>query len=69
MIWLFDLRGLVAGVLLLQAGMPVAVFNYVFAERFNRSPPQVAAVVLVSTLLTLATLPILVAAALRISTG
>ncbi|MEM7220714.1 MAG: AEC family transporter [Pseudomonadota bacterium] len=66
-IHLFALEGLVAGVLLLQASMPAAVFNYVFAERFGRRPDEVAATVLVSTLLTMALLPLLVAFSLRIA--
>ena len=60
-IWIFDLDGMIAGIVLLQATMPAAVFNYVFAERFNRDPDKVAAVILQSTLLSVVTLPILVA--------
>jgi len=67
MIWLLRLDGVAAGVLLLQATMPIAVFNYVFADRFNRHPDQVAATVLVSTLITMAALPFLVALSLRIA--
>jgi len=67
MIWLFDLQGIAAGVLFLQASMPVAVFNFVFADRFERKREQVAATVLVSTLLGMATLPLLVAGSLYIA--
>jgi malate permease and related proteins len=63
-IWLLDLQGVMAGVVLLQATMPSAVFNYVFAERYNREPDKVAAVILQSTLLSVLTLPALVAWAL-----
>lgn len=66
-IWLFDLEGIVAGVVLLQCLMPAAVFNYVFAERFNREPEKVAAVVLQSTLLNLLMLPLIVGLALRVA--
>ena len=66
-IWLMDLEGVAAGVLFLQVSMPVAVFNYVFADRFNRQPEQVAATVLVSTLLSMVCLPALVAISLRIA--
>ena len=59
-IYLFDLEGVIAGVVLLQATMPSAVFNYVFAEKFDREPDKVAAVVLQSTLLSILTLPMLV---------
>jgi len=69
MIWLFELQGIAAGVLFLQASMPVAVFNFVFADRFARSPEQVAAAVLVSTLLGMATLPLLVGASLFLADG
>lgn len=67
MIWLFDLKGVAAGVLFLQASMPVAVFNFVFADRYDRNPEQVAAAVLVSTLLAMATLPLLVAGSIYIA--
>ena len=67
LIELFGLQGLAAGVLFLQASMPAAVFNYVFAERFNRQPDEVAATVLISTLLTMALLPLLVAFSLQIA--
>lgn len=60
LVWLLDLDGMIAGVIILQCTMPAAVFNYVFAERYNRQPDQVAAVVLQSTLLSLLTLPLLV---------
>ena len=63
-IWLFDLEGMLAGVVLLQATMPSAVFNYVFAERYNREPDEVAAVILQNTLMSVITLPMLVAWAL-----
>ncbi|NKB98320.1 MAG: AEC family transporter [Pseudomonadales bacterium] len=60
----FGLTGIAAGVILIQFAMPSAVFNYVFAERFNRDPDKVAAVILQSTLLSILTLPFLVAYAL-----
>lgn len=60
----FDLDGVMAGVVLLQATMPSAVFNYVFAERYDREPEKVAAVIVLSTLLSVLTLPLLVAWAL-----
>ena len=59
-IWVFDLQGMVAGVVLLQATMPAAVFNYIFAERFGREPDKVAAVILQSTLIAVVTLPLMV---------
>ena len=58
--WL-ALPPLTLGVLILQAAMPVAVFNYLFALRANRSPEEVASLVLCSTLLAFLLLPLLLA--------
>ena len=63
-IWLLELEGVLAGVVLLQATMPSAVFNYIFAERYGREPDKVAAVILQSTVMSVLTLPLLVAWAL-----
>ena len=51
--------GIARGVLILQCAMPAAVFNYLLAQRYDRSPEQVASIVVVSTLLTAVTLPLL----------
>ena len=59
-VWGLDLSGIVAGVVILQCTMPPAVFNYVFADRFDREPEKVAAVVLQGTVLSFLTLPLLV---------
>ena len=56
---LLGLSGVERGVLILQCAMPAAVFNYLLAQRFDRSPEQVASIVVVSTLLTAAALPLL----------
>ncbi len=53
----FDLEGVMRGVVILQATMPVAVFNYMFAMQYNRQPQVVAGMVVVSTLLSFLTLP------------
>ncbi len=57
--WAFDLEGVARGVVILQSSMPVAVFNYLFAQRYGRLPEEVAGVVVVSTALSFLTLPIL----------
>ncbi|MEZ5595811.1 MAG: AEC family transporter [Pseudomonadales bacterium] len=67
MIHVLHLEGAAAGVVILQASMPSAVFNYVFAERFGRQPEKVAAVILVSTVLSFATLPLLVGFAIKLA--
>lgn len=64
---LFGVRGVEAGCLFLLASMPAAVVNYVFAARFNRSPEQVAGLILSSTMLTFLMLPGLLWIALRLS--
>lgn len=57
----FGAEGLTRKVLILQAAMPVGVLNYLFAHRYGRSPEQVASLVLVSTLLSVLTIPALLA--------
>ncbi|CAM3924724.1 AEC family transporter [Vreelandella rituensis] len=52
---------LAQGILVLQMSMPVAVFNYLFAQRAGREPAYVASLVFCSTLLALIYLPILLA--------
>ena len=64
---LFDLEGTARGVLVLQGAMPAAVFNYLFAARYNRSPDDVAGIVLASTLLSALTMPLLVTFCLRLA--
>ena len=58
--WL-GLEGVVRGVFILDCAMPAAVTNYMFAERHDRSASQVASVVVLSTLITFAVLPLLLA--------
>lgn len=59
--WLLDVEGVSRSVVLLQSAMPVAVFNYLLALRYNRHPQEVAAMVVVSTLIAFVTLPFLLA--------
>lgn len=58
---LFDLEGVARGVLILQCSMPVAVINYLLAEKFARAAREVAGGIVLSTLISLATLPLLLA--------
>jgi predicted permease len=48
-----------AGVLIIQSSMPVAVFNFLFAQYYNRAHADVAAMVVISTALSFLTLPLL----------
>ncbi|MSP51984.1 MAG: AEC family transporter [Alphaproteobacteria bacterium] len=61
---LFGLTGPARGVLILDSAMPVAVFNYMLAERYGRDPSEVASMVVVSTTLAFLTLPLLLLAVL-----
>lgn len=57
--WLFGLEGAARGVLILQCAMPAAVINYIIAVRFERCAVEVAGLVVASTLISFATLPLL----------
>ncbi len=55
----FGLDGVLRAVLILQCANPVAVYNYLFARRWDNEPEAVAGVVVISTLLSLVTIPLL----------
>lgn len=55
----FRLENAAAGVVILQCSMPAAVFCYLFAQLYDRSPKDVAGAVIISTLMSFATLPLL----------
>ncbi len=63
--WAFGLSDRARGVLIIQSGMPVAVFNYLFSAVYNRAPGEVAGMVLLSTLISFASLPLLLLLALH----
>lgn len=50
---------LATGVLMIQSAMPVAVFNYLFAQYYSREPADVASMVVITTALSFVTLPLL----------
>jgi len=56
---LLGLEGAARGILIMQCSMPVAVFAYLFAIRYDRQPEEVAATVVISTLMSFALLPAL----------
>jgi len=58
---LFGLEGISRGVLIIDCAMPVAVINYLFAERYGRSSSEVASTVVLSTVLSFITLPLILA--------
>jgi predicted permease len=57
----FGLEGVAWNVFVLDCAMPVAVFNYLLAQRYGRSPDDVAGLVVISTLLSFLTVPVLLA--------
>jgi predicted permease len=57
----FGLEGAHKGVVILESSMPVAVFNFLFARLYGNGPDEVAGLVLMSTLFSLVSLPILIA--------
>ena len=57
--YLYDLPPRAAGVLIIQSAMPVAVFNFLFAQYYGRAHADVAAMVVISTALSFITLPLL----------
>lgn len=60
----FGLTGIERGVVLVQSAMPVAVFNYLLAARYDRHPEDIAGAIVISTLIAFAALPALLLVAL-----
>jgi predicted permease len=56
---LFGLSGVAKAALVQQSAMPVAVFNYLFALRWNNQPEEIAGIVVVSTVMAIVTAPAL----------
>ena len=57
--WTLGLSDAARGVLAIQSAMPVAVFNYLFAQLYRREPAEVAGMIVISTIISFATLPAL----------
>ena len=60
LIALLGLEGTARGVMIICCAMPAAVFNYLAAMRYNRSPDEVAGYVVVSTLAVLCLMPLII---------
>ncbi len=67
LIYLFNLRGFAAGVLLIQCSMPSAVLNYLVASIYSpkKIVDSVASTIVVSTLMSFITVPVIVFIALK----
>ncbi len=57
--YLFNFQGIERNVLILQMSMPVAVFSYLLASKYNRNPEEVASLILITTLLSFITIPVM----------
>lgn len=62
---ILNIEGLIADVIILQASMPPAIFNFVLAEKYNQNSQAVASIILAGTLISVVTLPLIVAYLLR----
>ncbi len=56
---LFGFTGVERNVLILQMSMPVAVFSYLLAAKYNRSPEEVASLIFTTTLISFVTVPLM----------
>ena len=67
LIFIFDLKGFAAGVLLIQCSMPRAVLNYLVGSIYSpkKIVDSIASTIVVSTLISFVTIPIIVYIALR----
>lgn len=59
--WIFGLEGPMRGAIILESAMPVAVFNYLIAQKYGEHGEQVAGMVVISTALSFVSLPFLLA--------
>lgn len=59
-IWLLPLEPIQKGALIIFAGLPPAVFNYILADRHNQEPHKVASIVMVGHLLSVVYLPLVI---------
>lgn len=57
-VYLFNLQGVQARVVMLQSTMPPAVFNFILCEKFDQDPELAAATILFGTVLSFFTIPL-----------
>jgi predicted permease len=58
-VYLFNLRGTAANIVILQATMPPAVFNFILCEKFSKKPELAASIIFAGTILAMFTIPLL----------
>ena len=56
--WMLGFHGIARGVVVMESATPVAVYNYMFAARYENHPEDVAGLVVVSTLMSFFALPL-----------
>jgi predicted permease len=61
---LYSLEGTMRGVIIIESAMPLAVFNFLLAARYDRHPEDVAGAIVISTLISFITMPLLILFAL-----
>ncbi len=62
---LFGLEGINAKVVILQAAMPPAVFNFVLAEKYNQDSKTVASIIMAGTIVSFFVLPVIISYLLK----
>ena len=55
----FGLTDAARGAFIIQSAMPVAVYMYVYAQMYENSPEEIASLVVISTLISVVTIPLL----------
>lgn len=58
-VYLFNLQGIAANIVILQATMPPAVFNFILCEKFSKKPELAASIIFAGTILAMFTIPLL----------
>ncbi len=61
LVWFTGLGGVTGKIVILSSSMPSAVINFILTERYNLNPALVASVVVVSTVMSLFTTPLILA--------
>ncbi len=61
LVWFIGLGGVTGKIVILSSSMPSAVINFILTERYNLNPALVASVVVVSTVMSLFTTPLILA--------
>ncbi len=59
LVYLFQIPGITGKIVILSSSMPSAVINFIFSQRYRLNPELVASVILVSTVMSIFTTPII----------